>query len=165
MFRYFGVFVSATMLLGFGIVSKLTEAAPAPKLTEAEKELINLQGTWVGVSLDFHGEVSNSTDAVLIFERDTFTFKRQGKFVKGTVTIDPSKEPKTIDLKVTAIANADPSYKDKVFLGLYELKDDSLKWCSFEPHDQSPRSPRGRPEEIGTKVLGDFVFTFKRSKS
>jgi uncharacterized protein (TIGR03067 family) len=156
---------AATLLVSFVLLGTIG-ATPAPKLTEADKDLANLQGTWASVSVDSIDGPQEYPTAVLIFDNGKFTLKN-GKTIwfSGMFTIDPSKDPKTIDMTITD-ATDELFFKGKVQLCLYELKDDTLKWCFFNPHFERPAKfpPHGRPEAFAPKELGHWVFTFKKGK-
>lgn len=126
---------------------------------DAKKDKEKLQGSWRPVSAEQGGNVQeDAKEHLLIFEGDTFTIKKGDQlFVKGTFTLDPSKTPKTIDMKVTE--GRQESDNGKEVHGIYEIDKDSLKWCTAPPGDED------RPKEFatkeGTKLL---LVTLKREK-
>ena len=73
--------------------------------------------------------------------------------VETTFTIDPSKEPKTIDVRVKKGADA-----GKIMLGIYAIDGDSLKMCMNQPNLE-------RPKEFATKAEARIgLIIMKRGK-
>ena len=63
--------------------------------------------------------------------------------IKGTLKIDPSKKPKTIDMTITEGRRDED--KGKELHGIYELEKDALKWSTSEPGARTgPRSSAPR---------------------
>jgi uncharacterized protein (TIGR03067 family) len=87
-----------------------------------------------------------------------FTIKRGDQlFLKGTFTLDPSQKPKTIDMKVTEGRREED--KGKVVRGIYELNQDTLKWCTADPGSEE------RPKEFATKEgTRHMLVTLNREK-
>src|SRR5205085_11572527 len=69
---------------------------------DAKKDKERLQGSWRPVSGEQGGKAQeNAKEHLLTFDGDTFTIKRGDQlFVKGTFTLDPSRTPKAITMKV-----------------------------------------------------------------
>ncbi len=77
--------------------------------------------------------------------------------VKGTFTLDPSKTPKAITMKVTEGRREED--KGKEVRGIYELAGDTLKWCTAPPGSEE------RPTEFATKAgTRDMLVTLKKEK-
>jgi uncharacterized protein (TIGR03067 family) len=126
---------------------------------DAKKDKEQLQGTWRPVSAEQEGKAQpDAKEHLLTFEGDTFTIKRGDQlFVKGTFTLDPSKTPKVIDMKVTEGRREED--KGKEVRGIYELDKDTLKWCTAEP------GGKDRPKEFAAKEgSNDLFVTLKREK-
>ena len=66
-------------------------------------------------------------------------------------------KPAAIDMKITE-ADGDQEAVGKTVLGLYELSEDDLKWCSARP------GATDRPKSFDTSGTRDMLVTFKRSK-
>jgi len=88
-----------------------------------EKELKLLEGTWDVVAL---GEPEKDDDPKVIglryiFSGGTFKFEHGGERMGGgTIRVDPSRSPKTLDLTL----------RDRsTFLAIYDLRGDELRWC------------------------------------
>jgi uncharacterized protein (TIGR03067 family) len=104
-------------------------AAAQPSDAEVKAELKKLQGTWTVAKQINDGTETPAEEAKKI----KVIFDGEGKwkvdvegttFVEGTLTLDPSKKPKTIDYKITK-----GDEKDKVLMAIYELEGDSFKHC------------------------------------
>ena len=92
-----------------------------------EKEYARFEGTWRFVSLEVEGmKVPEEAikDARLFVKGKDFTMKDKVNTYRGTLTIDPGKKPKTIDLKFT-----EGPEKGNTSYGIYELSGDELKIC------------------------------------
>jgi uncharacterized protein (TIGR03067 family) len=148
--RYVVLFLAASLLLG----------ADAPKGDDAKKEKEKLQGAWRAESAEQGGKVqADANEHLLVFEGDNFSIKRGDQvIIKGTFTLDPSKKPKAIDMKITEGRREED--KDKTVHGIYELEKDTLKWCTAEPGNKE------RPKEFATKEGTRLLFvTLKKEKS
>lgn len=144
---------------GFLLVALSAIAMAADSAEEAiKKEQKRYEGTWKVVSLEVDGNKSEEEDAkkisVVNGADGTWTLRVDGKdATKGTSTIDPSKKPKTIDLLPT-----EGDDKDKVFLGIYEIEENTRKLCL---------APTGmaRPTEFTSKSGTQHILvTFEREK-
>ena len=81
---------------------------------------------------------------------DKFTVKKDDKAIlEGTFTIDATKSPAQIDLKV--LKDYEDEWRGQTYLGIYQLDGDKLKLCCCEP------SRDVRPGEFATKGT-DFVM-------
>jgi uncharacterized protein (TIGR03067 family) len=149
MTRYVVTVLVAGLLLG---------AAPAPKEDDAKKDREALQGTWKIVSSEEDGKTQEEAkESMVDFQKDTFTIKRGDELVaKGTFKLDPSKKPKTIDIRITE----GPREGDKglEYHGIYEVDKDTMRWCmNTEGKD--------RPKEFTTKEgTNHSLLTLKRVK-
>jgi len=98
---------------------------------DLDKEVKKFQGTWTFASCEADGQampVTELKEFILIFEGTKHTVKKGNEVLQvGIQKIDPTKEPKTIDVTMTEGAN-----KGTVMLGIYELDGDTLKVC-FDP--------------------------------
>jgi uncharacterized protein (TIGR03067 family) len=115
-----------------------------------------LEGTWLPSEAELAGkqfpdEIRKTIKLVVKDDKYTVTVGKQVD--QGTVKLDPSAKPKTIDITGTEGPN-----KGKTFLAIYELKDDTLKVC----YDLSGKN---RPTEFKTKEGTQlFLVTYKREK-
>ena len=123
---------------------------------KAKQELEALQGTWNGVSAQENGQAvpeANAKAMQFIIKGDSYTFKLNGQeYEQGALKVDPTKKPKTIDIKITKGED-----KGKEQLGFYELDKDTLKLCV-------PAPGKPRPQEFGAKAGSEAnVLVFQRS--
>jgi uncharacterized protein (TIGR03067 family) len=133
--------VRKTLLVGLAALAALVAAAE--DTDAAKKDLMQLQGTWTIVSAQRDGHAL-ADDYVCDFKRvtkgDVTTITHKGQlYLKATFTLDPSKNPKTIDYSVTDGQSAGGS-----LLGIYELHGDTVKYCFAN-------SDFGRPTDFVTK--------------
>jgi uncharacterized protein (TIGR03067 family) len=114
-----------------------------------------LDGTWVGVTSLRDGkeppdEAANRIRLTIVGDR--YTLERGDKVDRGISRIDPSSNPKTIDITII-----DGEYKGQTWLGLYDVEGDSLKGC-FDPSGQ------GRPTRFASEPGSGYVLrVYKRS--
>jgi uncharacterized protein (TIGR03067 family) len=106
-----------------------------------KKELARMQGVWKTVSVEINGQAVPEEE----FKDDRLTI-RDGAFVlragksstAGTLTLDPTKQPRTIDTET--VLGKDKGIKS---LGIYQLEGNTLKVC-YVVH------PNPRPTEFKT---------------
>jgi len=126
---------------------------------DAERELEKLQGEWTMVSLEQRG-VKSRDEVVsrmkLTVKGDQWIVSRQGqdREQKYTIKIDPSQNPKTLDLTTNAGNNEFTS------LGIYKLEGDTITLC---------RTTEGgdidRPSEFKTTHEEGILVVWKRAKN
>jgi uncharacterized protein (TIGR03067 family) len=101
------------------------QPAPPPVPRPVEKsDWEKLQGTWVAVSQELDGELTNHpiiAEVQIVFAGDRVTYQteRDRKF-EGTYRLDTSRSPKTMDF---ILDNAQD------MACIYELTDTRLTWC------------------------------------
>jgi uncharacterized protein (TIGR03067 family) len=116
----------------------------------------SIDGTWMPTEAELAGgkfpdEVRKSMKLVIDDGKYTVTVGTNPD--KGTLKLDPSKKPKSMD-----ITGAEGPNKGKTIPAIYELKDDTLKIC----YDLSGKA---RPTEFMTaKDTKLFLVTYKREK-
>lgn len=98
----------------------------APALADNKAELKSLAGKWQVSDAEIDGKKVTETfkDLVLSIENGNYTVKIGTMEDKGTITVDSSKKPKSMDVSGTEGVN-----RDKTFPCIYELKDDTLTVC------------------------------------
>lgn len=134
------------LVLGLACGSTASLAAD-DKSDEAKK----LEGTWVVTSATFNGKaLDEMKDGRITITGDTLTIKpKDGKEIKHTFKVDPSKKPKTMDLVLgKKEPNAAPG------LMIYDLDGETLK-LAIGPPDK-------RPTELTDK--GHPLVMLKREK-
>jgi uncharacterized protein (TIGR03067 family) len=146
---------------------------PAKEQVEdaAMKELRKLRGTWKLVSGEKQGKppdekelkhLKNGGGVQLVIDGDTITLKTMKpgddtnppkplSEIKGKLTIDPGKKPKTMDWSLTRPEDGKPLNA----AGIYKLEGDSLTFCYGVK----------RPAEFKTKPdpdLDERMYVFQR---
>jgi uncharacterized protein (TIGR03067 family) len=121
----------------------ITAAAALPILADppqddaVKKELKKLEGSWATVFIEAAGQKVTDEDKIktrkLSTKGDKYTLKVGDETVRGTIEINPTKKPKTIDVKPDSGSN-----KGKTLLGIYELDGDNLKICLALPGKDRP---------------------------
>jgi uncharacterized protein (TIGR03067 family) len=140
--RYGVLFVAVALMLG---------ADEAKKGSSAE-ELKSLQGVWTAVSFEANGEKVPEEDAKkikLTVKENKWVLERGDGTNQGTIKLDASKNPKQFD---AALEDSSDSV-----LGIYEVKDGTLKMCWSNPGGDRPTTFKN--EE------GKTVATYKKAKS
>ena len=121
-----------------------------------DKELARFEGTWKVISLEVEGmKLSDKSlkAARLIIKGKDFTMKDDFATYRGHFSIDPSKKPKTIDMKFT-----EGPEKGNTSYGIYELDGDDFKLCLTI-------SGKNRPTEFAAKPKSGHGFeVLKREK-
>ena len=134
----------------------LCVAADKPKV-DAKKELKSLQGTWVMVGLEVNGETvpeKKLAGTTLVIKKDKYTVKVKDNSHETTIEIDPTKDPKAIDMYFP-----NGTELPKLSKGVYELDGDTLKICRHQMPGED------RPTQIGSWPNTNlFVVTWKRKK-
>lgn len=137
----------AMMLIGAGSV-----------LSGDGDELKRMAGSWSGEIVEAAGKpATDDFKAVklkLVMKGDVYTVYFDDKQVAtGTVKLDPTKKPKTIDA-----AQTEGPYKDKIQPGIYEFKGEDLHVVFGAPGQERPKEFKTRD---GTK---DALIVYKRLK-
>lgn len=134
------------------LVASLATSAAADKV---KKEQEALQGTWTAESVEANGEKPEGAQAlVVIVKDDKMSFKlKDQQFTVATVKLDPSLEPKLIDLTFT-----EGGPKGQTWEGIYVLEGDAFKFCISLIEKQ-------RPSEFATKADSNAaLIVLKREK-
>ena len=123
----------------------------------ARKDLEQLQGTWMVVSMEREGEAIPQEELKgrsCVYEKDAFTLKSGDQpRRRGLVTLDPSRKLKAINTW-----DLDGPYTDATVPGIYELSGDTLKLCFSRPGAE-------RPTEFTTKSgSGLILVVYQRKK-
>jgi uncharacterized protein (TIGR03067 family) len=127
----------------------------AQPVEDAQKKL---QRTWTATKAERDGKAADD----VVRHRLSFTgnrFQIQSKDGKrlyaGTVRLDPSAKPATIDFEHT-----EGALKGKVWKGIFALDGDTLTTC-----DNAPNPDKGRPVAFEAKSGSGYVLiTFTRAK-
>jgi uncharacterized protein (TIGR03067 family) len=153
-------------LLCLVLCSAATHDAPP----DAKKELAKLEGTWREIGGEEVGRVETAEEAKgeeieFIFKGNVLTIRKHGK-VEGElkVSLDPSKDPKELDLEFT-----EGKGKGKKCLAIYSLEGDRLRICTNTK--LRPTDDEQRPNVFGMKKAekegqqpGLLLFILERQK-
>lgn len=125
------------------------EAAP-----DLKAELAKHQGVWRSVSFRRDGK---ETDPAVVrsitreADGDRVVWRRDGKsFSASTIVLDPTADPKTIDVH----ADGGPG-RDKVVRGIYKLEADRLTLCTADPDQPRPTAFRADAGDRWTLMVFD----------
>jgi uncharacterized protein (TIGR03067 family) len=120
----------------------------------AKKDQEKLQGTWETAAINYNGnEQANDIKLKLVFNgkevRVEGSDEVEKDYAKFTYKLDPSTNPRAIDITVSA-----GNQKDTTLEGIYEVKGDELRLCVKVIGKERPAkfaSPEG--ENIALVVL------------
>jgi uncharacterized protein (TIGR03067 family) len=140
--------IIACMLLS-AVLSSLAHAG-------TESDAREMDGIWKPLSAELAGKKypQKILDTIKLVVKDgKYMVEVGGLSDEGTVTYDPAKSPKTMDIKGTKGIN-----KGKTFLVIYEMKGDEMRVC----YDLSGKS---RPTEFATKAdTMLYLVTYRKVK-
>jgi uncharacterized protein (TIGR03067 family) len=141
------------MWRGLVILFLATSLASADDKQEAAaRELKKLEGDWKALKSEDDGRESDGGNGILI-EKDKMRLKIGDRVVfTGTITIDPSAEPKTIDLKYTD----GPGVTGMTQRGIYRWDGDKLEIC------WNPVGKDERPKKFTTKAAPGNGFQYRK---
>ena len=115
-----------------------------------------IEGKWMVLAAELSGAalpVAATKTMRLDLTAEKYSFTEGTIIDQGTIKIDATKKPKTID-----IVGTDGPNKGKTYLAIYELKGDTMRLC----YDLTGKA---RPSEFATKkgaLL--FLVTYQRMK-
>jgi uncharacterized protein (TIGR03067 family) len=126
---------------------------------DVQKELKSLQGAWKTVGMEFGG-MAMPKDQIFNF---TVTVGADGKSIgklpeeefKFTITIDPTRKPKTINND-----HQTGNQKGKKQYGIYKVEGDKWTVCMSPPD----AAESDRPKDFTTKDTRNVIFVFERVK-
>ena len=121
-------------LLAVGVVV-LIAAADATE-EAVKKEIAKLQVTWSVVSSERGGDKAPENKIKMVkltFQKDKLIAQQPDKTTEMSYTVDPSKNPKTID-----ITYLDGELKGESHQGIYSLDGDTLKICMHRGANRPP---------------------------
>jgi uncharacterized protein (TIGR03067 family) len=130
-----------TRMAGVALLA-LAMTAVAAAQDGLSKELTSLQGTWVITMVDGEAVPSTNPEVSLTIEKDKYSQTLEGQVLeRGTIKIDASKKPITMDLIIAEGADA-----NKTQLGVIDIGEKTLRFklntpgattrpMDFEPAD------------------------------
>ena len=113
------------------------------------EEMKKFQGTWKQIAYERDGVTEpldeQGWEPRVTFTGDTFvvTLADGSIPIKGTYTLDPTRNPKTIDWNDTIGEDA-----GKTLLAIYALEGDRLAFCAAYPGQERPTAFRTRPGQV-----------------
>jgi uncharacterized protein (TIGR03067 family) len=136
-----------------------SQAADGDAKEEAvAKDLRAFKGTWRLSSKEEDGKKFSEEEIKdfigTIDESGKVSVRRGDKLMsEGTVKLDPTKKPKTIDVTFT-----EGERKGKTALGIYEIESDAFRVCIARAGDE-------RPAEFSAEAgSGRILIVYKREK-
>ncbi|WP_299465360.1 TIGR03067 domain-containing protein [uncultured Gimesia sp.] len=150
------------MLVGaFAMLTSMSMIASADDAKEAaiRKDRQRIAGTWRIVALEINGNKSKDEDVrkmtVVNGADGTWSLSSEGnEIVKGTSTIDPTQNPKAIDITPTTGED-----EGKSTLGIYELGKKTRKLCFASAGKSRPTEFTSTPENQ------QILVTFEKEKT
>jgi uncharacterized protein (TIGR03067 family) len=126
-------------------------AADDAREEAAKKDLKAFAGKWKNTFVERDGKKAPGEELVNVFvthEGNKVTVRVGDKvIVQGTIDLDPTKKPKTVDFTSTAREN-----KGQIYLGIYEFTGDSYRLCLAD-------TGKKRPTEFSSKLGALIVYT------
>lgn len=146
-----------TLFCAVGLVVAGGTATRADGKADLEKEFKKFDGVWTFESVEAGGKKAPADQlkgVTITFAGEKYTVKRGDEVIQvGTQKLDPSKSPKTIDVKIIEGLN-----KGAGMPGIYEIDGDTLRVCFDEAGKQ-------RPTEFKSAAGSEtFVNVHKRVK-
>ena len=154
--RMFGVAVLAIVSLFAGV--RPQAAGGDAKDQAVAKDLRAFKGTWRLSSKEVDGKKFSEEEIKDVIATTNgegrFSVRRGDKVIdEGTVKLDPTKKPKTIDVTFT-----EGEREGKTALGIYEIESDAFRICIARVGDE-------RPAEFSAKAGSSCtLFVYKRVK-
>jgi uncharacterized protein (TIGR03067 family) len=148
--------VAAILSLFVGILSRAADGDA--KQEAVAKDLRAFKGTWRLSSKEEDGKKFSEEEIKdLIATSDgsgKVSVRRGDKVInEGTVKLDPTKKPKTIDVTFT-----EGERKGTTAVGIYEIGSDAFQVCMVRPGDE-------RPADFSARAgSGRILIVYKREK-
>ena len=125
---------------------------------QAQTDREKFQGTWIVEAATKSGKSETGEKLAhlrVVVEGDNFILKIGDKDAeKSTITLDPAKMPKALDLQTAA-----PATEKRPVLGIYELSGDTLKLCWRKNGKERPTDFEPKAEDRDLVIM-----TLKREK-
>ncbi len=150
-----------TLALGIGVIVLVLgtlRSAEKSKEDAVKQERKKYAGTWQVVALEVDGNKAAEADArkitVINELNGKWTIEADGKVIaRGTSVIDPTKEPRTVDLTITVGEG-----KGDTVLGIYVFNEETRKVCL------APKGKERPTEFTAPSGSGRILAVLKRIK-
>jgi uncharacterized protein (TIGR03067 family) len=147
------VSIQLLLIWAAGLVSVVDRPLKKDELLKKEWKL--LRGTWEAVSLVINGEKNQSPNATVVVQQNRWTLRINNQVLKGTLTIDVTRSPRTFDAKVT-----EGFGEGTVVLGIYQIDGNTWRLCWSTEYDG-----KTRPTELTGKAGSQqLYFLWKRKR-
>jgi uncharacterized protein (TIGR03067 family) len=116
--------------------------ADASQEAAVKKELEKFQGTWTVASMELDGKPlpeENRKKIKLTIKGENFTFDAGDGAEPGLYKIDPTKEPKELNIVIT-----EGNDKGKIYLVIYKFEGDKMVQCMELDNKNRPREFTGK---------------------
>jgi uncharacterized protein (TIGR03067 family) len=147
---------SVALLVLIGAAGVLA-ADDKDKEKAVKKDLKAFAGKWKAVSVESDGKKITEDelkDIYVTHDGNKITVRKgDTPMVEGTIEIDPTKKPKTVDFTSTQ-----EKTKGQVSRGIYEFDGDSYRLCLAAPGKDRPK------EFSGKEGSGHALIVYKREK-
>lgn len=142
------------LVLGVGLLM----AADDPKDDAVKKEMAKFQGTWKFISMEVKGQKKPNKDFTkytVVLKGDQWTVAEGNKIAaKVTFKVDPTKQPKTIDLIDVE--------KKRLIRGIYSMEGNLLTVC--DRGSEEGERPTAFTTQRDSAGSGFVRFVLKRAK-
>ena len=147
--------MSAMCFVSVFVVMSVT-MFPCSGAPDTREEFAKLKGIWSVKTLEIEGKPVTDpavlNDAKIIIDGEKFTTTSMGATYQGTVKLDPTATPPSIDLAFT-----DGPEKGNSSLGIYKLEGNTWKLCLT-------LNAKKRPSDFSTKLAsGTALETLQRT--
>ncbi len=116
--------------------------ADGSKEAAIKKDLENFQGTWTLESMELNGKPLPENDRKKIrlnIQGENFVFDNGGGGEPGLYKIDPTQDPKTLNIVIT-----EGNDKGKVYLVIYKFEDGKMIQCMELSNKNRPKEFTGK---------------------
>ena len=124
------------------VVTLALVGADAPARDAVEAGLKEFRGTWTPVSMEQDGkplDPERLRKVRLSIDGEKFTFQTADDSHEGLYKIDPTKDPKQLNIEVTRGAE-----QGKVYLVIYKFEDGKMIQCMHKDNERRPREFTGK---------------------
>jgi uncharacterized protein (TIGR03067 family) len=161
--RTFGAVPCLALLLCIGCTRNPPAPQPANVASapsgQPPRASEGLEGTWKKVAEEYDGQQVPQPPVTVLMEiaGNKVTFTTGNRVVgDGTIKVDTSRQPRTIDLQVTSRVGGTAGRETDSY-GIYEVSGDTLKICTVGNAEQRPKTI---PPPAGS---GATTTTYQRS--